>query len=240
MGFCFAVCQIEKQKKLLKKLMMVSVELISLILSYGTDYVDWVITGLTWYGIPRCIIHDNEPQFVSQASTRYCDKFRIKNLASTAYNPAANGQAEAFNKTIVRILTKVVSTNKRDWNEKLGQTLAIGMTTEESHHRRLEELEALDEKRLLAQQHIELYQARISRAFDKKVRYRTFKEGDLVLTVRRPMILNSKKKGKFEPKWKGPFIVETVYSNGPYHLITQDGHKLMMPINGKFLKKYYP
>ncbi|XP_020259056.1 uncharacterized protein LOC109835489 [Asparagus officinalis] len=47
----------------------------------------------------------------------------IKNLASTTYNPAANGQAEAFNKTIIRILTKVVSTNKRDWNEKLGQSL---------------------------------------------------------------------------------------------------------------------
>ncbi|XP_020263088.1 uncharacterized protein LOC109839069 [Asparagus officinalis] len=104
--------------------------------------------------------------------------YRIKNLALTAYNPAANGQAEAFNKTIVRILTKV--------------------------------------------------------------RYCTFKEGDLVLTVLCPMVLNSKKKGKFEPKWKGLFVVETIYSNGAYHLITQNDDKLMMPINGKFLKKYYP
>ncbi|XP_020262803.1 uncharacterized protein LOC109838787 [Asparagus officinalis] len=137
------------------------------------------------YGIPRHIVHDNAPQFVSQAFTRFYDKFKIKNLASTAYNPAANGQAEAFNKTIIRILTKVVSTNKRDRNEKLGQSLwayrttvrtptgvipyslvygcetvlpskiqipslrialATAMTKEESHHRRLEELEALDEK----------------------------------------------------------------------------------------------
>ncbi|XP_020245255.1 uncharacterized protein LOC109823389 [Asparagus officinalis] len=75
------------------------------------------------YDVPRHIIHDNGPQFVSQAFTRFCDKFRIKNLASTAYNPVANGKVEAFNKTIVRILTKVVSTNKRDWNEKLGQSL---------------------------------------------------------------------------------------------------------------------
>ncbi|XP_020249346.1 uncharacterized protein LOC109826741 [Asparagus officinalis] len=75
------------------------------------------------YDIPRRIIHDNRPQFVSLAFTQFCDKFRIRNLASTAYNPAANGQTEAFNKTIVKILTKVVSTNKRDWNEKLGQSL---------------------------------------------------------------------------------------------------------------------
>ena len=62
----------------------------------------------------------------------------------------------------------------------------------------------------------------------------------MVLTERHPMNLNSKKKGKFEPKWEGPFVIETVYSNGAYRLITQDGNKLMMPINGKFLKKYYP
>ena len=118
--------------------------------------------------------------------------------------------------------------------------LATQMTTEEQHQKRLEELEMLDEKRLEAQQHIEFYQAKISRAFDKKVRQRSFKEGDLVLTERRPMILNSKKKGKFEPKWEGPFVVETVYSSGAYRLVTKEGDRLMMPINGKFLKKYYP
>ena len=59
----------------------------------------------------------------------------------------------------------------------------------------------------------------------------------MVLDVRRPMILNSKKKGKFEPKWEGPFVVEIVYSSGAYRLVTKDGDRLMMPINGKFLKK---
>ncbi|ONK57953.1 uncharacterized protein A4U43_C09F6000 [Asparagus officinalis] len=78
--------------------------------------------------------------------------------------------------------------------------LTTDMTTKENHRRRLKEFEMLDEKRLQAQQHIEFYQARISRAFDKKVRHCTFEEGDMVLTVRCPMILNSKKKEKFEPK----------------------------------------
>jgi hypothetical protein len=114
------------------------------------------------------------------------------------------------------------------------------MTIEESQQKHLEELETLYEKTFRAQQHIEMYQARISRAFDKKVKHRSFKEGDLVLAVRRPMVLNSKKNGKFQPKWEGPFVVETVYSNDAYRLVNQDGDKLMMPINGKFLKKYYP
>jgi len=34
-------------------------------------------------------------------------------------------------------------------------------------------------------------------------------------------------------------LVESVYSNGAYHLITPDGDMLMRPINGRFLKKYY-
>ena len=37
-----------------------------------------------------------------------------------------------------------------------------------------------------------------------------------------------------------PFVVESVYSNGAYRLIIPDGDMLMMPINDKFLKKYYP
>ena len=53
------------------------------------------------------------------------------------------------------------------------------------------------------------------------------------------MVMTHKTKEKFQPKWEGPFVVESVYSNGAYRLITPDGDTLMMPINGRFLKKYY-
>ena len=75
------------------------------------------------FGVPRRIIHDNGPQFIRQVFYRFCDKYRIQNVASTAYNPAANGLAEAFNKTIIKLLKKFVSSNKRDWDEKLGECL---------------------------------------------------------------------------------------------------------------------
>ena len=105
---------------------------------------------------------------------------------------------------------------------------------------RLQELKAVDDRRLQAQQQIELYQARIFRAFNKKVRERIFKKGDLVLIVTRPMVITYKIKGKFQPKWEGPFIVKSVYPNGAYRLITPSVDMLMMPINIRFLKKYYP
>ena len=148
------------------------------------------------FGVPKRIIHDNGPQFASQVFYQFCDKYRIQNVASTTYNPAANGLAEAFNKVIIKLLKKFVSSHKRDWNEKLGEclwayrttvrtptgntpfslvygcevvipleiqisplrvALMTRMTKEDNDRLRLQELEALDEKRLQDQQHIELY-----------------------------------------------------------------------------------
>ena len=71
------------------------------------------------------------------------------------------------------------------------------MTMEDNYRLRLQELKALDERQLQAQERIKLYQARISKAFNKKVKERVFQKGDLVLVVRRPMVMTHKIKGKF-------------------------------------------
>jgi len=53
------------------------------------------------------------------------------------------------------------------------------------------------------------------------------------------MVMTYMVKGNFQPKWEGPFVVETVYSNRAYRLTNSNDDMLMMSINGKFLKKYY-
>ncbi|KAL0438960.1 UNVERIFIED_CONTAM: hypothetical protein Slati_2379000, partial [Sesamum latifolium] len=113
-----------------------------------------------------------------------------------------------------------------------------GLTQEENARLHLEELEALDEKRLEAQQKLECYQARLSRTFNKKVRSRSFQVDDLVLAVRRPIITTHRTGNKFTSKWDGPYVVKEVYTNGAYKLIAEDGLRIG-PINGKFLKRYY-
>ena len=118
--------------------------------------------------------------------------------------------------------------------------LTTRMADEEKYRLHLQELEALDDKRLQVQQQIKFYQARIFRAFNRKVRERIFNKGDLVLAVRRPMVMTHKTKGKFQSKWEGPFVVESVYSNGAYRLIIQDGDTLMLMINDRLLKKVLP
>lgn len=113
------------------------------------------------------------------------------------------------------------------------RALATQKTTEEKHKMRLQEIKALDNKRLQAEQQIELYHAHIFRAFSKKVKERTLKKDNLVLLVQRPMVMTDKIKGKFEPKW-GLFVIESVYSNEAYCLITTKGNTLLMPINGNY------
>ncbi|XP_019153560.1 PREDICTED: uncharacterized protein LOC109150044, partial [Ipomoea nil] len=114
-----------------------------------------------------------------------------------------------------------------------------GLTDEENAKLRLAELEALDEKRLQAQQSLECYQARMSKAFNKRVRTRSFQIGDKVLAVRRPIIVTRKTGHKFTSRWDGPYVILEVYTGGAYKLISEDGLKIG-PINGRFLKLYHP
>ncbi|KAM0971135.1 hypothetical protein PS1_019325 [Malus domestica] len=85
----------------------------------------------------------------------------------------------------------------------LRMAIQESLTDEENAKLRLQELEALNERRLEAQQHLECYQARLSKAFNKKVRPRSFQTGDLVLALRRPIITTHKTKSKFISKWDG-------------------------------------
>jgi len=66
------------------------------------------------FGVPRRIIHDNGPQFISQVFYPFCNKYQIYNVASTIHNPAANDLAKAFNKIIIKLLKKFISSSKRD------------------------------------------------------------------------------------------------------------------------------
>ena len=104
---------------------------------------------------------------------------------------------------------------------------------------RLAELEALDEQRLAVQQRLEIYQAQAVGAFNKRVKFRIFSVGDLVLTVRRPIVIHRKTPGKFEPKWEGPYVVTKVFPKGAYELSDSDGNLVYACVNGKFVKKYF-
>ena len=95
---------------------------------------------------------------------------------------------------------------------------------------RYEQLALIDEKRAKAQYHTQGYQKRIAKAFNKNVKPRNLKEGDLVLKV-----LRGKKKidlrGKMKPRWSGPFIIKKIMSGGATRITDLDGEEMLRPIN---------
>ncbi|XP_074266101.1 uncharacterized protein LOC141588567 [Silene latifolia] len=78
---------------------------------------------------------------------------------------------------------------------------------------RYDSLVMLDERRLNALYHVQLYQKRIERAFNKKVKPRGISEGDLVLKSVRAL-LPIDPRCKFKPNWAGPYLVKKILSRG--------------------------
>ena len=95
----------------------------------------------------------------------------------------------------------------------------------------------LDEKRVKAMYHSQLYQKRITRAYNKKIKPEKIKEGDLVLKLTRPIMTNPR--GKFKPSWEGPYLVKKLFSRGAAILSDLEGNEFKEPINLDKLKKYF-
>ena len=64
-----------------------------------------------------------------------------------------------------------------------------------------------------------------------------FEVGNKVLYFN--VTLDHSHSGKFNPKWRGPFIIQQVLPHGAYKLKTIDGQSLPTPINGNLLKLYH-
>nr|XP_009799527.1 PREDICTED: uncharacterized protein LOC104245609 [Nicotiana sylvestris] len=85
---------------------------------------------------------------------------------------------------------------------------------------RYEQLALIDGKRMNAVCHDKLYQNRMARAFNKKVRLRQFAPGQLVL--KRIFLHQDEAKGKFSPNWQGLYMVHRVLIGGALILAEMD------------------
>ncbi|KAK4722014.1 hypothetical protein R3W88_012247 [Solanum pinnatisectum] len=86
---------------------------------------------------------------------------------------------------------------------------------------RSENLALIDGRKINTVCHGQLYQNRMARAFNKKVRPRYFSPGQLVLKQIFPN--QDEPKGKFSPNWQGPYIVSWVLTGGALILAEMDG-----------------
>ncbi|XP_070040944.1 uncharacterized protein [Nicotiana tomentosiformis] len=113
----------------------------------------------------------------------------------------------------------------------------VGLSDAEWAGSRYEQLALINGKRMNAVCHGQLYQNRMSRYFNKRVKPRQFAPGQLVLKWIFPY--QDKAKGKFSPNWQGPYMVHRVLTGGALILVEMDGDLWPKPINSDAVKKYY-
>ncbi|XP_075105025.1 LOW QUALITY PROTEIN: uncharacterized protein LOC107765109 [Nicotiana tabacum] len=202
--------------------------------------VDFVHSNIICrFGIPKVIITDNAVNLNSHLMKEVCQQFKITHRNSTPYHPKANGDVEAANKNIKKLMvygTEAVIPAEVEI-PSLRVIVEAGIDDDEWVKTRLEQLSLIDEKRLAAVCHGQLYQKRMAKAYNKKVRPLKFEVGQLVL--KRILPHQAEAKGKFAPNWKGPFIVTKVLLNGALYLTDIEGKCVDMAINSDAVKRYY-
>ena len=104
----------------------------------------------------------------------------------------------------------------------------------------LDNIDEVTDKCLKALKEIEKDKLRVARAYNKKVKCKSFQVGDLVWKTILPLGMKSNKFGKWSPSWKGPYkVIKSIFENS-YMMETLQGDRLPTAINGRYLKKYYP
>ncbi|BFG37056.1 hypothetical protein CerSpe_233300 [Prunus speciosa] len=75
------------------------------------------------FGIPYAIITDNGRQFDSGLFRQFCTRLKINLFFASPAHPQSNGQVEAVNKIIKKLLKRQLNSAKGAWPEKLPEAL---------------------------------------------------------------------------------------------------------------------
>ncbi|KAK1609279.1 hypothetical protein QYE76_032952 [Lolium multiflorum] len=90
----------------------------------ASDVVDFVREHVIHrFGIPRTITTDGGSVFVSKEFRKFCEDMGIKLIRSSPYYAQANGQAEASNKSLMKLIKRKIDEHPRRWHEVLSEAL---------------------------------------------------------------------------------------------------------------------
>jgi hypothetical protein len=67
------------------------------------------------FGCPRRIVTDNATSFKVEPLIWFCEQFRIKLIHSTPYYPHGDGLADSSNKSIIKIIQRLLEDNQKAW-----------------------------------------------------------------------------------------------------------------------------
>jgi hypothetical protein len=85
------------------------------------------------FGVPRTLTTDQGPSFMSHEFWEFIESMNIMLLNSSPYYAQANGQAEASNKVLIKIIKKRIKDNPRRRHEKLSEALWAHRTSRQTY-----------------------------------------------------------------------------------------------------------
>jgi hypothetical protein len=115
-----------------------------------------------------------------------------------------------------------------------------GLSAVDFHNLMMDNIDEVADKRLEALRAIERDKLRVAKAYNKKVKLKSFQVGDLVWKVILPIGSKDNKFGKWSPSWEGPFKIARVVPGNSYLVESLQGTLLPHALNGKYLKKFHP
>ena len=90
----------------------------------STNMIDFVKEHIVYrFGIPQTITTDQGTMFTSGEFDEFAIGMGIKVLISSPYYAQANGQAEASNKGIIKLIKRKIEENLRSWHTLLNEAL---------------------------------------------------------------------------------------------------------------------
>ena len=77
---------------------------------------------ISCHGVPRQLLSDRGPSFLSKLLLEICSVMGVKKVNTSAYHPQTDGLVETFNRTLVDLLSKTVKPGV-EWDERLPYVL---------------------------------------------------------------------------------------------------------------------
>ncbi|XP_074266045.1 uncharacterized protein LOC141588504 [Silene latifolia] len=134
------------------------------------------------YKVPSEIVCDNGTQFVGKRTKAFCDEWNIILVTLTPGYPKGNGQVESSNKVVIICLKKKLKSRRVIPAEVHVPTSRYSLNNIEANNSLMHDsLVLIEELRDAAKIRIASYQQTVGISYNKNVKIRVFREGDLVV-----------------------------------------------------------
>ena len=244
------------------------------------DVVNFIKEHIIYrFDIPQMITTDQGSVFLAEEFKKFAEEMGITLIQSSPYYTQANGQAEASNKSLIKLIKHKIDEYPKQWHDRLAKALwaywmschgatkctpyqlvygqeAVMPWEVNIGSRRVQfqndlsadeyaslmniNAEDLTELWLWALEKIKDNKAKVARAYNKKVKPKSFQVGDLVWELVLPIGTKDPAYGKWSLNWHGPYRIAETAPGNSYRMATLEGVRFIRNVNGKYLKRYYP